>query len=108
MVKECFTGISDKPGCGLADDMYNEHLNRFLVKTLSANRINAQILESKSKSLFFVHQLRVTYLREVQVLNVKSTKDVRRDQDFQTILEKLESLNLFQFVQGRHSFKKFG
>ena len=87
--------------------MYNEHLNRLLVKTLSANRINAQILESKSRSLFFVHQPRVMYLREVQVLYGKSTKDVRRDQDFKTILEKMESLNVFQIVQGRQSFNKF-
>ena len=80
-----FTEIYDEPGCRLADVLYNEHLSRVLVKTLSANKINAQILESKSKSLFFVHQLRVTYLRQDQELHRKSTKDVRRDQDFKTV-----------------------
>ena len=64
-------------------------------------------MESKSKSLFFVHQLRVTYLRELQELYSKSTKEVKREKDFNKILEKMESLNLFQFVEGRKGFKGF-
>ena len=77
------------------------------MKTLSANRVTAAIMESKSRSLYFVHQLRVMYLREVKALYSKTAKKVKRDQDFKTILEKMESLNLFQFVQGRSSFKGF-
>ena len=91
----------------MADDQYNEFLNNCLVKTLSPNRVTAEILESKSKSLFFAHQIRVMYLREVQELYAKRSNKVQRDQDFNEILEKMEQLDLFQFVNGRDAFKGF-
>ena len=92
----------------MADDLYNEFLNLSLAKTLSQFNITASIVENHSKSLYFAHQVRISYLKEMtKELYSSTNKDVKREEDFQAILKAMEEANLFVKIEGREGFKGF-
>ena len=77
------------------------------MKTLSAKKISADIIESKSKSLHFAHQIRIHYLIELKEIYSSRSKTAKRETDFNTILKAMEDLKLFQKQEGRVGFSGF-
>jgi hypothetical protein len=69
------------------------------IKTVPPSRVTAAILEPKNNSLYFTHQFRVTHLREVTEVYSNETKEKDKNKEFNTILEKMESLNLLQLMK---------
>ena len=101
------SGLRDQRGCRIPDDLYNEFLNLALAKTLSPHKTTAEVIERHSKSIYFTHQVRVEYLKELKDVYSKTNKDVDREKDFVAILKAMEDTNCFIKVEGREGYKGF-
>ena len=49
-------GITQGLGARIADDQFQEYLNLCLVKSLSPQNVTPEIIESRSKSMYFSHR----------------------------------------------------
>ena len=100
-------GITQGLGARIADDQFQEYLNLCLVKSLSPQNVTPEIIESRSKSMYFSHQMRVEYLQEMKEVYARKNKEIERKNDFDLLLKTMEELHLFEKQEGRKGFDGF-
>ena len=91
----------------MPNDLMNEFGNLSLSRTLPKGQITPELIETKSKSLYFAHQARIEYLKQMGEVYSRTHKEVARQEDYEQLLAAMEEANSFKKIGGRQGYAGF-
>jgi hypothetical protein len=65
------------------------------------------VIESHSKSLYFIHQVGLEYLKQLQEVYSGTNLEALREEDFDAVLKAIKDTNGFVKIEGRAGYAGF-